>query len=73
MYVLYSIFIYFLYITKTKTCSITTYNQTIYALCNGTYTIDSAIEACHLNGYDIAELNLIQNDSLIKNLTVWSR
>ena len=34
-------------------------NGNIYALCNGTYTIESAKNECSLNGYELAqELNI---------------
>ena len=36
-------------------CQICLLNSTIYSLCNGSYTIESATTECLINGYQIVE------------------
>ena len=48
-------------------CSVSIYKNTTYALCNGTYTIETAIEACNKNGYDLVDFELIKNETVLNN------
>lgn len=38
-----------------QSCSTSFLNETIYAICNGTYTLNNATEECMTNGYQISE------------------
>ncbi len=51
------------------TCSFYISSDTVYALCNGTYTIENATVACNTNGYYLAGIGTINNEIIWNSLT----
>jgi hypothetical protein len=51
------------------TCTVERFGNTVYALCNGTYTIENATVACNLNGYYLAGISSINNETIWKTLS----
>jgi hypothetical protein len=51
------------------TCTAERFGNIVYALCNGTYTIENATAACNTNGYYLAGIGTINNETIWKSLT----
>jgi hypothetical protein len=51
------------------TCTVERFGNIVYALCNGTYTIVNATVACNTNGYYLAGISSINNETIWKTLS----